>query len=81
MTTAVVAVGVPTLVVYGASLLVVVWCVVDATRRPPDELPTGKKVAWVAGSLVGWLLFGIVGAAIAIVYLVGPRKKMNAERW
>lgn len=55
--------------------------VVDVTRRSPDELPRGKKAAWVVGSLVGWLLLGIVGAAVAVVYLVGPRRKMNAERW
>jgi len=44
-------------------------------------LSSGKKAAWVVGSLVAWLLLGIVGAAIAVVYLVGPRKKMNATRW
>ena len=81
MTTAVIGANLTTFVVYGASLAVVLWCVVDATRRPPDELPGGKKAAWVVGSLVGWLLFGIVGAAIAAVYLVGPRKTMNATRW
>jgi hypothetical protein len=80
-TTALVGANVTTFVVYGASLAVVLWCVTDATRRPPDELPRGKKMGWVVGSLVGWLLFGIVGAAIAVVYLVGPRKKMNAGRW
>ena len=32
-------------------------------------------------ALVGWLFFGIVGAAIATFYLIGPRRKMNAERW
>jgi hypothetical protein len=31
--------------------------------------------------LLGWLLFGIVGAAIAVFYLAGPRRKMNAQRW
>lgn len=68
-----------TLFVYGVSLIVVVWCVVDVTRRPQDELPPGKKAAWVVGSLVGWLFFGIVGAAIAAFYLLGPRRKMNAQ--
>jgi hypothetical protein len=81
MTTAVIGANLTTFVVYGASLAVVLWCVADATRRPPDELSGGKKAAWVVGSLVGWLLLGIVGAAIAVVYLVGPRKKMNATRW
>jgi hypothetical protein len=70
-----------TLLIYGVSLLVVLWCVVDVTRRPSAELTGGKRVAWVAGSLVGWLLFGIVGAAIAAVYLIGPRRRMNAQRW
>ena len=71
----------PLLLVYGVSLIVVMWSVLDAVRRPPHELPPGKKAAWVIATLVGWLLFGIMGAAIAVVYLVGPRRKMNAERW
>jgi hypothetical protein len=70
-----------TLLVYGASLLVVLVCVVDVMRRPSSELTPGKKAAWVAATLIGWLVFGIIGAAIAIFYLLGPRKKMNAERW
>ncbi|MFZ0249016.1 MAG: hypothetical protein WAL61_03660 [Acidimicrobiales bacterium] len=70
-----------TFLIYGASLIVVIWCVVDVTRRPRNELPPSKKAAWVIGSLVGWLLFGIVGAAIAVFYLVGPRRKLNADRW
>ncbi len=70
-----------TFLIYGASLILVMWCVVDVVRRPADELPRGKKAAWVLGSLLGWLLFGIVGAAIAAFYLVGARRKMNAQRW
>jgi hypothetical protein len=80
MNTATVGTNAATFFIYGISLIVVVWCVVDVTRRPPDELPRGKKAAWVLGSLLGWLLFGIVGAAIAAFYLVGPRRKMNAEK-
>jgi hypothetical protein len=70
-----------TLLIYSLSLIVVVWCVVDVTRRPPDELPRGRKAVWILSSLLGWLLFGIVGAAIAVFYLVGPRRKLNAQRW
>ena len=80
MNTATVGTNAATFFIYGISLIVVVWCVVDVARRPPDQLPRGKKAAWVRGSLLGWLLFGIVGAAIAAFYLVGPRRKMNAER-
>ncbi len=81
MISATVGINVATLVIYGGSLIVVMWCVVDATRRPADELPRGKKAAWVIASLAGWLLFGVVGAAIAAFYLVGPRRKMNVQRW
>jgi hypothetical protein len=51
------------------------------TRRPSDELPPGQKGAWIIGSVVGWLLFGIVGAFVSAVYLIGPRRRMNAQRW
>jgi hypothetical protein len=81
MNTATVGSNTTTLLVYGLSLIVVVWCVVDVTRRPSDELPRGKKAAWVLASLLGWLLLGIVGAGIAAFYLVGPRRKLNAQRW
>ncbi len=81
MNTAAIGANAPTLLIYAASLLVVLWCVVDVVRRPSNELAPGKKAAWVIAALVGWLFFGIVGAAIAAFYLVGPRRKMNAERW
>ena len=80
MTTATVGANPTTLLIYGGSLIVVLWCIVDVTRRPTDELPRGRKAAWVIASLLGWLFFGIVGAAIAVFYLVGPRRKMNAQR-
>ncbi len=74
MNAATVGSGATTLLIYGLSLIVVMWCVADVTRRPPDELSRGKKAAWVLASLVGWLLLGIVGAAVAAFYLVGPRR-------
>jgi hypothetical protein len=69
-----------TLLIYGLSFIVVIWCVVDVTRRPTDQLPRGKKVMWLLASLLGWFLFGIIGEAIAVFYLVGPRRRMNAQR-
>ena len=33
----------PTIVVCAASLVVVLWCVVDVTRRPLGELSAGRR--------------------------------------
>jgi hypothetical protein len=71
----------PSLVLYAVSLVLVVWMVVDVVRRPQSTMALSRKAAWIAGSIVGWLFFGFIGAAIAIVYLVGPRRRMNAGRY
>jgi hypothetical protein len=81
MTTALVSPSVPTLALYAVSLVLVMWTVVDVVRRPSSELPVRNKVVWIACSTIGWLLFGIVGAFVAAVYLVGPRRRMNSQRW
>jgi hypothetical protein len=81
MTIAFVGFSFPTMLVYGASLVLVMWAVYDMARRPANQLAPGRKAAWILGSIVGWLFLGIVGAFVAIAYLVGPRKRMNAERW
>jgi hypothetical protein len=81
MNAATVGTNAATFFIYGVSLILVLWCVIDVTRRPSDEVPRGKKTAWVLASSLGWLLFGIVGAAIAVFYLVGTRRRLNAQRW
>jgi hypothetical protein len=68
----------PTLLVYAASFGLVVWAVVDVARRPRTVMPPARKAAWIIGSIVGWFFLGLIGAAVAIVYLVGPRRRMNA---
>lgn len=68
----------PTLLVYAASFALVVWAVVDVARRPRTAMPPARKAAWIIGSIVGWFFLGLIGAAVAIVYLVGPRRRMNA---
>jgi hypothetical protein len=79
--TALVGPSLPAALVYAVSLLLVGWAIVDIVRRPSHQLPTGRKALWIICSVVGWLLFGIVGAAVAVVYLIGPRKRMNAQRY
>jgi hypothetical protein len=81
MSTALVSPSFPTIVLYAASLLLVVWAVVDVARRPSSVIAPRSKALWIIGSVIGWLVFGIVGAVIAILYLVGPRRRLNAQRW
>jgi hypothetical protein len=71
----------PTLLVYAASLVLVTWVVVDVVRRPSSELSSTNEAVWIIVSVVGWLLFGVVGAFISAIYLIGPRRRMNAQRW
>jgi hypothetical protein len=79
MTVAIVSPSLPTVLLYAVSLVLVMWTVVDVIRRPTYVLPARRKAVWIIASVVGWLLFGIVGAFVAIVYLVGPRRRMNAQ--
>jgi hypothetical protein len=81
MNPALISPNTPTLLLYAISLVLVMWTVVDVTRRPNSELPLRNKVIWILGSVVGWLFLGIVGAFVAVVYLVGPRRRMNSQRW
>jgi hypothetical protein len=78
---ALVSLNTPTILVYLVSLVLVMWTVVDVSRRPNSELPPRNKALWIIGSVVGWLLLGIAGAFVAAVYLVGPRRRMNSQRW
>ncbi|HEY4947828.1 MAG TPA: hypothetical protein VII19_08005 [Acidimicrobiales bacterium] len=80
MTTAVAGQNVPMFVLYAASFVVVLWAVVDAARRPSALMPPGRKAVWIVGFVVGWFVFGLIGAFIAVVYLVGPRRRLNAGR-
>jgi cytochrome c oxidase assembly factor CtaG len=63
--------------VYIASLVLVIWAIVDLARRPASARPPGRKVLWIVGLVAGWFLFGLVGAIIAVVYLAGTRKRLN----
>ena len=80
MTTAVAAHSMPGLVLYAASFVLMLWAVFDVARRPSALMPPGRKAIWIVGFVVGWMVFGLIGAAIAVVYLVGPRRRLNAGR-
>jgi hypothetical protein len=64
-----------------ASLAVVVWAVVDVARRSRFVLAPRWKALWIAAMIGGWFLFGIIGAAISVFYLAGPRKRLKAGNY
>jgi hypothetical protein len=66
---------------YAASLALVVWAAIDALRRPSSQLSPRRKAAWTIGAMLGWLVFGAIGGVIAVLYLVGPRRRLNARRF
>jgi hypothetical protein len=63
------------------SLAVVTWAVVDVARRPAAALERKWKALWIAGMIGGWFLFGIAGAVVAVFYLAGPRRRLNAGEY
>jgi hypothetical protein len=68
-------------VLYIASLALVIWAIVDLARRPSAAFPSRQKVFWIVGLVVGWFLFPIIGAVIAVAYLAGYRRRLNAGRY
>jgi hypothetical protein len=68
------------LLLYAASSVLVIWVIVDVARRPSDAMTPVRKAAWIAGSVLGWFFFGLIGAVIAVVYLAGPRRGLNSSR-
>ena len=69
----------PMLVLYAASFALVVWAVVDIARRPTSAMSRSRKAVWIVSSVVGWFFLGLIGATVAIFYLVGTRRRLNAH--
>jgi hypothetical protein len=60
-----------------AILALVIWAIVDVAQRPRSVLSSGAKTGWIIGLVLGTLVFGIVGAVLAVVYLVGVRPRLS----
>ena len=58
-----------------ASLIPVVWAIVDVARRPVWQFSAGRKVMWAVTLGVGWLLLWPVALISSIVYLTVLRRR------
>ena len=61
-----------------ASLAVVIWAVIDVSRRPRWQMPPVRKAFWIITLLGGWLLVWPAALVSALMYLTVLRRRLNA---
>jgi protein-S-isoprenylcysteine O-methyltransferase Ste14 len=66
--------------VYIASLIIVIWAIIDIVRQPSYLMSRNRKLGWGLATGLGWLVLGFVGAIVAGVYLFVIRTRMRALR-
>jgi hypothetical protein len=61
-------------------LAVTIWALVDAISRPSGAFAAAgsNKALWITLIIVFWLLTGIVGPILAVVYLASIRPRVRA---
>ena len=62
-----------------ASLVPVIWAIVDVARRPSWQFSTGRKVLWAASLGFGWLILWPVALVSSIVYLTVLRRRFPPQ--
>ena len=72
--------GLILLVVGLIALVLPIWALIDAISRPAGAFTAAgsSKGMWVALIVVFWLLTGIIGAVLSIVYLASIRPRVRA---
>ena len=76
-------IGVDGIIVFAIALVGLViplWAIVDALSRPSGAFKAAgsSKGMWVALILVFWLLTGLIGVVLAVVYLAAIRPRVRA---
>jgi len=61
-------------------LAVTIWALADAISRPTGAFAAAgsNKALWITLIIVFWLLTGIVGPILAVVYLASIRPRVRA---
>ncbi|MHB1553868.1 MAG: DUF2510 domain-containing protein [Acidimicrobiales bacterium] len=62
-----------------ASLIPVIWAIVDVARRPSWQFSTGRKVLWAVSLGFGWLILWPVALVSSIVYLAVLRRRFPPQ--
>lgn len=58
-----------------ASLVPVIWAIVDVARRPAWQFSTGRKVVWALTLSIGWLLLWPLALLSSVLYLAVLRRR------
>jgi hypothetical protein len=58
-----------------ASLVPVIWAIVDVSRRPPWQFSTARKVLWALTLGIGWLILWPLSLVSSVVYLAVIRRR------
>lgn len=66
-------------VLYLVSLVFVIWAVADIVNQPAWRMSRGRKLTWIWPCVLGWLVLGVVGGAVSVVYLTTVRARLPAR--
>ena len=68
------------IVLFVVGLVIPVWAIVDAASRPSGAFAAAgsSKPMWVILMVIGWLVTGVIGVVLAIVYLASIRPRVRA---
>ncbi|HVC14103.1 MAG TPA: DUF2510 domain-containing protein [Acidimicrobiales bacterium] len=58
-----------------ASLIPVIWAIVDVARRPAWQFSPGRKLWWAVSLGIGWLIVWPVALISSVVYLTMLRRR------
>jgi hypothetical protein len=61
-------------------LVIPIWAIVDAVSRPSGAFSAAgsSKPMWIVLIVVGWLVTGLIGIILAVVYLASIRPRVRA---
>jgi hypothetical protein len=61
-------------------LVIPVWAIVDAASRPSGAFAAAdsSKTMWIVLIVIGWLVTGLIGIVLAVVYLASIRPRVRA---
>jgi hypothetical protein len=68
------------IVIFLVGLVIPVWAIVDAASRPSGAFAAAgsSKTLWIVVIVIGWLVTGLIGIVLAVVYLASIRPRVRA---